>query len=337
MLDLRERFRVGGRLVPERWVIDFVKAHRTDIIELELSFFEATVGMAFAAFRDARVDLAVIEVGMGGRLDSTNVLTPLVSVVTSIGLDHMTFLGPDRVSIAREKAGIFKPGVAAVVGEFDNEVRPVFEAIAAQLENCNLLPVVAHDEVHPTDLMGDYQINNVRTAVKAARCARLGIHDHQIRRGLLRVASNTGIRGRWDVLEDNNPFIVADSAHNAHGWVPVMKQWNRVRANKKSAMVLGVVNDKDTNEMIEHVPMDCVVFACEPAIPRALPAEDWAQRLRSSGRQVVQCVAVSEAINRAKSHGFEAIYVGGSSFVVADALAAYRDGLVSKRRSASSD
>lgn len=337
LLDLRERFRVGGRLVPERWVADFVDAHRSDIIELELSFFEATVGMAFAAFRDARVDLAVIEVGMGGRLDSTNVVTPLVSVVTSIGLDHMAFLGPDRASIAREKAGIFKPKVMAVVGESDAEIMPVFNEVAASLDRCSVYAIGPHDPVLPTDLQGDYQVKNVRTAIKVARVAKPNIHDHQIRRGLLRVVANTGLRGRWDVLENSNPFVVTDAAHNAHGWVPAMKQWNRVRNGLNSAMVLGVVSDKDTNELLVNMPTDATIYTCAPAIPRALPVEEWSQRLRAAGRQVIECDSVADAINRAKADGFQAIYVGGSSFVVADALAAYKDGLVSRRRSASRD
>jgi dihydrofolate synthase/folylpolyglutamate synthase len=151
------------------------------------------------------------------------------------------------------------------------------------------------------------------------------------------VVANTGLRGRWDVLEEGNPLVVADSAHNAHGWIPVMKQWNRVRTGLNSAMVLGVVNDKDTDEMVAHIPQACTVFACAPAIPRALPVEEWSQRLRAAERMVVECVSVADAINRAKADGFRAIYVGGSSFVVADALAAYRDGLVSSRRSASRD
>lgn len=337
LLDLRERFRVGGRLVPERWVADFVDAHRSDIIELELSFFEATVGMAFAAFRDARVDLAVIEVGMGGRLDSTNVVTPLVSVVTSIGLDHMAFLGPDRASIAREKAGIFKPKVMAVVGESDAEIMPVFNEMAASLDRCSVYAIGPHDPVLPTDLQGDYQVKNVRTAIKVARLAKPNIHDHQIRRGLLRVVANTGLRGRWDVLENGNPLVVTDAAHNAHGWVPAMKQWNRVRNGLNSAMVLGVVSDKDTNELLVNMPTDATIYTCAPAIPRALPVEEWSQRLRAAGRQVIECDSVADAINRAKADGFQAIYVGGSSFVVADALAAYKDGLVSRRRSASRD
>ncbi|MFM8564539.1 MAG: bifunctional folylpolyglutamate synthase/dihydrofolate synthase [Bacteroidota bacterium] len=337
MLDLRERFRVGGRLVPERWVADFVDAHRADILELDLSFFEATVGMAFAAFRDARVDLAVVEVGMGGRLDSTNVVTPLVSVITSIGLDHMAFLGPDRASIAREKAGIFKPKVMAIVGESDTEILPVFEEVAASLDRCYVYPIGKHDEVFPTDLQGDYQVKNARTAIMAARVARHRLLDHQIRRGLMRVVANTGLRGRWDVLEAENPLVVADSAHNGHAWIPVIKQWNRVRAGSTSAMVLGVVSDKDTAELIALIPQACRVYACAPDIPRALAVHDWAAQLRAAGRYVVECPSVAHAINMAKADGFQAIYVGGSSFVVADALAAYRDGRVSKRRSASRD
>jgi dihydrofolate synthase/folylpolyglutamate synthase len=260
-----------------------------------------------------------------------------VSVVTSIGLDHMAFLGPDRASIAREKAGIFKPKVMVVVGESDPEIWPVFQEVAAALDRCYVYPIGPHDQVFPTDLQGDYQVHNARTAIMAARIAKPSIHDSQIRRGLLRVVANTGLRGRWDILEEGNPLVVADSAHNAHGWVPVMKQWNRVRAGLRSAMVLGVVSDKDTDEMLANIPQACTVYACAPAIPRALPVAEWATRLRDAGRKVVECGSVSDAINRAKADGFRAIYVGGSSFVVADALAAYRDGLVSRRRLASRD
>lgn len=336
MLDLRERFRVGGRLVPERWVADFVEAHRSDIEELELSFFEATVGMAFAAFRDARVDVAVVEVGMGGRLDSTNVVAPLVSVVTSIGLDHMAFLGTDRPSIAREKAGIFKYRVPVVLGEFDSEVLPVFREEAHE-KGTSLVLADESVPVYPTDLRGDYQVQNVRVAVLAIHHSGLRIPESVIQRGLRNVAANTGLCGRWDILEVGRPYVVADSAHNGHGWVKAMAQWNRERAGLPAAMVLGVVNDKDTSELLQSLPEDCRIYACAPAIPRALDTATWAERLRAHGCDVVGCRSVAAAINQAKTDGFQAIYVGGSSFVVADALAAYRDGLVSRRRSASTD
>jgi dihydrofolate synthase/folylpolyglutamate synthase len=329
MLDLRERFRVGGRLIPEAWVADFVDVHRHDIEDLELSFFEATVGMAFAAFRDARVDLAIVEVGMGGRLDSTNVVMPLASVITSIGLDHTAFLGPDRSSIAREKAGIIKPTVPAVVGEWDAEILPVFQEIALA-NNSPLHCVHSQNRVFPTDLQGDYQANNARVAIQTVAVAGIPVLEHQIRRGLSKVAANTGLRGRWDVLE-KRPLVVADSAHNSHGWIPAMLQWNRMRGSKRAAMVLGVVNDKDLTELLQTIPKDCVIFGCEPSIPRALDLNQWVALLRDAGLQVRACLSAAEAINQAKAEGFQAIYVGGSSFVVADALAAYRDGLVSKR------
>jgi len=329
MLDLRERFRVGGRLIPEAWVADFVEAHRRDIEDLELSFFEATVGMAFAAFRDARVDLAIVEVGMGGRLDSTNVVMPLASVITSIGLDHTAFLGPDRSSIAREKAGIIKPTVPVVVGEWDAEILPVFQEIALA-NNSQLHCVHSQNRVFPTDLQGDYQANNARVAIQTVAVAGIPVLEHQIRRGLSKVAANTGLRGRWDVLE-KRPLVVADSAHNSHGWIPAMRQWNRIRGSKRAAMVLGVVNDKDLTELLQTIPKDCVIFGCEPSIPRALELTQWVAILRDAGLQVRACLSAAEAINQAKAEGFQAIYVGGSSFVVADALAAYRDGLVSKR------
>jgi len=329
MLDLRERFRVGGRLVPEAWVADFVEAHRRDIEDLELSFFEATVGMAFAAFRDAQVDLAIVEVGMGGRLDSTNVVMPLASVITSIGLDHTAFLGPDRSSIAREKAGIIKPDVPVVLGEWDAEILPVFQEIALA-NNSQLHCVSSQNRVFLTDLQGDYQAQNARVAIQTVAVAGIPVLEHQIRRGLSKVAANTGLRGRWDVLE-KRPLVVADSAHNSHGWIPAMRQWNRIRGSKRAAMVLGVVNDKDLTELLQTIPKDCVIFGCEPSIPRALELTQWVAILRDAGLQVRACLSAAEAINQAKAEGFQAIYVGGSSFVVADALAAYRDGLVSKR------
>ena len=329
MLDLRERFRVGGRLMPEAWVADFVEAHRRDIEDLELSFFEATVGMAFAAFRDARVDLAIVEVGMGGRLDSTNLVMPLASVITSIGLDHTAFLGPDRSSIAREKAGIIKPTVPVVVGEWDAEILPVFQEIALA-NNSQLHCVHSQNRVFPTDLQGDYQANNARVAIQTVAVAGIPVLEHQIRRGLSKVAANTGLRGRWDVLE-KRPLVVADSAHNSHGWIPAMRQWNRIRGSKRAAMVLGVVNDKDLTEILQTIPEDCRIFACTPSIPRALELTQWVAILRDAGLQVKACLSVADAITQAKAEGFQAIYVGGSSFVVADALAAYRDGLVSKR------
>ncbi len=329
MLDLRERFRVGGRLIPEAWVADFVDVHRHDIEDLELSFFEATVGMAFAAFRNARVELAIVEVGMGGRLDSTNLVMPLASVITSIGLDHTAFLGPDRRSIAREKAGIIKPDVPVVVGEWDAEILPVIQEVALA-NNSQLHCVHSKNRVFPTDLQGDYQANNARVAIQTVAVAGIPVLEHQIRRGLSKVAANTGLRGRWDVLE-KRPLVVADSAHNSHGWIPAMRQWNRIRGSKRAAMVLGVVSDKDLTEILPAIPQDCVIFACTPSIPRALDLTQWVALLRDAGLQAVPCLSAAEAITQAKAEGYQAIYVGGSSFVVADALAAYRDGLVSKR------
>ena len=329
MLDLRERFRVGGRLVPESWVADFVEVHRRDIEDLELSFFEATVGMAFALFRDARVDLAIVEVGMGGRLDSTNLVRPLASVITSIGLDHTAFLGPDRRSIATEKAGIIKPSIPVVLGEWDAEILPVFQEIA-RINSSPLHCVSTQNRVPPTDLLGDYQVQNARVAIQTVAVAGIPVLEHQIRRGLSKVAANTGLRGRWDVLE-KRPLVVADSAHNSHGWVPAMVQWNRIRGSKRAAMVLGVVNDKDLTELLQAIPKDCRIFACEPSIPRALDLTEWVGLLRDVGLQVKACSSAAEAINQAKADGFQAIYVGGSSFVVADSLEAYRDGLVRKR------
>ena len=329
MLDLRERFRVGGRLVPESWVADFVEVHRRDIENLELSFFEATVGMAFALFRDTRVDLAIVEVGMGGRLDSTNLVMPLVSVITSIGLDHTAFLGPDRPSIATEKAGIIKPSVPVVLGEWDAEILPVFQEIA-RINNSPLHCVSSQNRVHPTDLQGDYQAQNARVAIQTVAVAGIPVLEHQIRRGLSKVAANTGLRGRWDVLE-KRPLVVADSAHNSHGWIIAMRQWNRIRGSKRAAMVLGVVSDKDLTEILPAIPKDCRIFACAPSIPRALDLTQWVALLRDAGLQAVPCSSAAEAITQAKAEGYQAIYVGGSSFVVADALEAYRDGLVSKR------
>jgi dihydrofolate synthase/folylpolyglutamate synthase len=315
--------------VPEAWVADFVEVHRQDIEDLELSFFEATVGMAFALFRDARVDLAIVEVGMGGRLDSTNLVMPLVSVITSIGLDHTAFLGPDRSSIAREKAGIIKPTVPVVVGEWDAEILPVFQEIALA-NNSQLHCVSSQNRVFLTDLQGDYQAQNARVAIQTVAVAGIPVLEHQIRRGLSKVAANTGLRGRWDVLE-KRPLVVADSAHNSHGWIPAMRQWNRIRGSKRAAMVLGVVSDKDLTEILPAIPKDCRIFACTPSIPRALDLTQWVALLRDAGLQVRACLSAAEAINQAKAEGFQAIYVGGSSFVVADALEAYRDGLVSKR------
>ena len=303
--------------------------HRRDIEDLELSFFEATVGMAFALFRDARVDLAIVEVGMGGRLDSTNLVRPLASVITSIGLDHTAFLGPDRRSIATEKAGIIKPSIPVVLGEWDAEILPVFQEIA-RINSSPLHCVSSQNRVFPTDLQGDYQVQNARVAIQTVAVAGIPVLEHQIRRGLSKVAANTGLRGRWDVLE-KRPLVVADSAHNSHGWVPAMVQWNRIRGSKRAAMVLGVVSDKDLTEILPAIPKDCRIFACEPSIPRALDLTEWVGLLRDVGLQVKACSSAAEAINQAKADGFQAIYVGGSSFVVADSLAAYRDGLVSKR------
>jgi dihydrofolate synthase/folylpolyglutamate synthase len=320
--DFRERIKINGQDISEDFVVQFIADNKSFFESSQLSFFEMTVGLAFDYFKKENVDVAIIETGLGGRLDSTNVIMPLVSVITNIGMDHMQFLGDTITAIAGEKAGIIKPEIPIVIGEYTNETKHVFLA-KAEKEKAPLY--FASDEVktdYPSDLTGDYQIQNRKTVLKTIELLQehFTISDENISAGLLHVAQNTGFQGRWQQIHEK-PVAVADAAHNSHGLKVVMSQLKNQKYDRLH-IVLGVVNDKDLQSILPLFPKEAVYYFSKPNVPRGLDAailKATAEAFRLFGKNYA---SVPEAYNAALSAAAETdfIYVGGSTFVVAEVL-----------------
>jgi len=324
LLDFRERIRINGKPISQREVINFVKEHKPFFETHALSFFEMTVGLAFQSFSNHKVDIAIIEVGLGGRLDSTNVITPEVSVITNIGKDHTQFLGNTLAEIAVEKAGIIKPNIPVVIGETQIETKPVFEKIALE----KLAPIVFAESIpvkkYSLDLLGSYQDKNYKTAVVAintlTQYSNFTITESNIENGLKRVAKNTGLQGRWQVLS-KFPKVICDTAHNAEGLQYVLKQLQE-EWYIKLHIVLGVVADKDLEAILPMFPKKAIYYFCKPDIPRGLDASILMQKampfsLKGNFYPSVQD-AFSAALKAAKVP--DVIFIGGSTFVVAEII-----------------
>lgn len=347
LVDFRERIRVDGEMMPREAVVDFVERYRSSGYQGRPSFFELTMMMAFDWFARSEVDYAVIEVGMGGRLDSTNIITPIACVVTNISKDHTQFLGSTLPEIAREKAGIIKPGIPVTIGEAEGEVREVFTSKAAEVG----APVrfaqetpEAEGEFDPADfrdregrdysspLTGDYQRRNLNTILVAARMlreeARVELSDESIVKGIAGVCRNTHLAGRWMKIQES-PLVIADTGHNEAGLGYNLAQLRRlIEQRPKGArlrFVIGFVADKDIANILRLFPQDAEYYISNAQIPRALPAEKLAERCRDAGLpvatdRVFETVgeAYTQAIGDASDE--DIVYVGGSTFVVADFL-----------------
>ncbi len=321
--DFRERIKINGEMIPKRTVSSFVARHKVYFETNELSFFEMTVGLAFDYFKNKKVDIAIVEVGLGGRLDSTNVLIPAVSVITNIGLDHTQFLGTTLQQIAAEKAGIMKRDVPVIIGEQTAETRPVFEEKAKE-EGARLL--FAQEQEVPklsSDLLGDYQKHNKRTAwVALQELNRLGwkVSDNAIKSGFQHVVKNTGLLGRWQQLNEV-PRVICDTAHNKEGLSYTMKQLNKIEV-KQLHVVLGVVSDKDLMAILPLFPKDAKYYFCAPKISRAMDAQVLQREALSYGLKGEVYVSVKGAYKVAlkEAETEDLIYVGGSTFVVGEVL-----------------
>ena len=318
--DFRERIRINGEMISEDFVVDFVAQNKSFFEANQLSFFEMTVGLAFDYFAKEQVDVAVIEVGMGGRLDSTNVITPLVSVITNIGFDHTQFLGDTLPKIAAEKAGIIKSNIPVVIGEYSEETKLVFTA-KAKLENAPIYFAQDNPEVtFECALLGDYQVHNKKSVLQAIELlqSQFDIDEKHIKLGLKNVIQNTGLLGRWQILKQK-PFAVCDTAHNSHGLKIVLNQIQKHRFETLH-IVLGVVNDKDLDSILPLFPKNAKYYFCKPNVPRGLDAEILKQKAIDFGLLGKVFDSVSEAyvnaIEMASKSDF--IYVGGSTFVVAE-------------------
>lgn len=343
LVDFRERIRVDGVPMPEAYVVDFVARERNFFEPLRPSFFELTTAMAFKYFADAAVDIAVVEVGLGGRLDCTNIVQPVLSVVTNISLDHTQFLGHTLAAIAGEKAGIFKAGTPAVVGEATPETRPVFTDAAARVgaslvfaEDAPEVLAVSRDAADEwrfesrtfgsvrSSLTGAYQERNMNTLLTALReLGRAGVRfsADDVRAGLAQVQATTGLRGRWETLRQS-PTVVCDTGHNVGAWQYLAPQLRAQRCCRLR-VVFGMAGDKDVRSVLALLPRDAAYYFTQASVRRALPAADLLREAKACGLAGAAYPTVASAYTQAlaDADADDFLFVGGSSFVVADLLA----------------
>jgi dihydrofolate synthase/folylpolyglutamate synthase len=320
--DFRERIKINGDDISEEFVIDFIAKHKNFFESSDMSFFEMSVGLAFDYFVSEEVDIAIIEVGLGGRLDATNIIMPLISVITNIGLDHTQFLGNTLREIAGEKAGIIKYNIPVVIGEYTPETRSVFLAKAEE----NQAPIYfASDlisEVFPSDLIGDYQFHNKKTVQQTIAVLNtqneFKVSIENLKTGLLNVFKNTGLQGRWQQLGEH-PKIICDTAHNKHGLVIVMNQIQK-ETFENLHIVLGVVNDKDLDSILPLFPKKAYYYFCRPDSSRGLATEILLEAAKKYDLIGEKYDSVKDAFIVAKENAGQNdfIYVGGSTFVVAE-------------------
>lgn len=320
--DFKERIKINGIEISEDFVCDFVTRNKLFFEENDMSFFEMTVGLAFEYFEQEKVDIAVIEVGLGGRLDATNIITPLISVITNIGIDHTQFLGTTLEAISSEKAGIIKPEIPVVIGEYVRETKPVFLAKAKECKSEIHFASDLISEDYPSDLIGDYQTYNKKTAIETIAVlnsqGEFQISEANLKSGLLHVVKNTGLQGRWQQLGEF-PKIICDTAHNKNGLEMVMKQ---VQKEKYETLhiVLGVVNDKDLDEILPLFPTNAIYYFCKPDIPRGLATtllQEKAKKYHLLGN-IYNSVTEAYNVSKKKATKKDFIFIGGSTFVVAE-------------------
>lgn len=342
LVDFRERIRVNGKMIPKDYVVSFVRENRSFFEPLHPSFFELTTALAFKYFADEDVDIAVVEVGLGGRLDCTNIITPLLSIITNISFDHTQFLGDTLAKIAYEKAGIIKDGVPVVVGEDVPETRPVFESRAETTRSTIVFaqdkPLIVLSKVNLSggrdyktrffgdlhyELGGDYQDKNANTVLTA--CMELMNKDiirdaDSVAKGFANVCESTGLMGRWQKLSDK-PVVICDTGHNVGGWQYLAPQI-KAQPCKTRRIVFGMVDDKDLDKVLSMMPRDAVFYWTQPSNKRAFPVERIAEEAAKIGLTGNAFKTVKEAYQKAlsDSESDDFIFVGGSSYVVADLL-----------------
>lgn len=352
LVDFRERIRIDGEMMPQEYVVSFVEEHRSFFEPLHPSFFELTTAMAFRYFADEGVDVAVIETGMGGRLDCTNIIRPDLCLITNIGFDHTAYLGDTLPRIAAEKAGIIKEGVPTVVGRAEGEVRQVFERKAAETGAPIFFAADERDRYtigrrkvqgremtvltggeFPDGLFGELsgacQEENILTLVTALRVLRgcgegYAFTADQCRDAFARVCSLTGLMGRWQTLRER-PTLICDTGHNADGIAHICTQLEEMRRERNCGLhfVFGMVNDKDVRSVLALLPKDAAYYFTQASVKRALPAEELMRRASEAGLRGTCHSTVTEAVRTAlkKSLPEDIVFAGGSSFIVADLLA----------------
>ena len=350
LVDFRERIRISGEMIPEEMVIEFVENNRAFLDEVRPSFFETTMALAFWYFAELQVDIAVIEVGLGGRLDSTNILTPLLSVITNIGIDHTEFLGTTLTQIAHEKAGIIKSHIPCVIGETHPDTQQVFlnrahecDILGDGLETtdcriwfadqCGFMRRRRLKEAPICQLQGSYQEKNQQTAFVALQVLRnhcnIKISTEAIATGFAQVCSLTGLRGRWEILSES-PLTICDTGHNSHGIRYVVEQLigeNGKRKTEKGKLhiVFGMVADKDIDVVLNLLPEEAVYYFTQPNTSRALPATELQAKwhaLHPMHKYNMCFYSVCDAIAVAKQEATseDIIFIGGSNYVVSEAL-----------------
>ena len=335
LVDFRERIRVNGKMISKKRVIEFVEDLKASLLEGRLeggySFFELATALAFKYFEEQKVDFAVIEVGLGGRLDCTNIITPILSVITNISFDHVQFLGDTLPKIASEKAGIIKPGIPVCIGENINpEVKAVFQNKADEVgapitfaEESPLQFPFWGSDFKPA-LTGLCQEKNTRTILTSVRLLResgIEISEKAIERGFAEVCTMTGLMGRWQILS-TKPLTICDSAHNVCRLQYIFRHLASI-PHQRLHLVIGMVSDKDVNTVLTLVPKDAICYFTQASVNRAMPAEELTRRAKAIGMQGATYTDVASAYDTALSNASadDIIYIGGSTFVVADLLA----------------
>lgn len=323
LIDFRERIKINGEEISEEYIVDFVKKHKTFFQENSLSFFEMTVGLSFEYFKDNKTDYVVLETGLGGRLDSTNVVDPLVSVITNIGLDHTQFLGNTLPLIAAEKGGIIKNGRPVVIGEYHSETLPVFKSIAKE-KNALLLKAFDIENVdYDCELKGKYQKKNIKTTLQTIAVLRdigIDIDEESVVNGFSKVIQNTGLLGRYQVVQ-GNPRIICDTAHNKEGISLVIEQL-LTEDYDQLHIVFGVVDDKDLNTVLPLLPKEAIYYFTKPSIARGLSEVKLKEEALAYELKGGLYKSISDAVAKVLSVAThkDLIFIGGSTFVVADFL-----------------
>lgn len=346
LVDFRERIRINGKTVPKEFVVDFVDKYRSFFEPLAPSFFELTTAMAFKHFEEEKVDVAIIEVGLGGRLDCTNIITPELCIITNISFDHTQFLGNTLAKIASEKAGIIKSGIPVIIGETTPETKPVFNNKAQEVsapilfaEEEHLLHDARKDEngqwVYQTEdytvlngeLGGLCQLKNTNTLLSAIRQLNkkgFKLSENDVRKGFAEVTNLTGLMGRWQKIGEH-PTIICDTGHNTGGISYIVEQLINYQTYRQLHIIIGMVNDKDISGVLAMLPKDATYYFTRASVKRALPEEELQLLADKAGLKGNRYPTVSQALEAAKENAQENdfIFVGGSSFIVADLLKDY--------------
>ena len=319
--DFRERIRINGKTIGKKRVINFIKGNKIFLEENKLSFFEMTVGMAFDYFSQKKVDIAIIEVGLGGRLDSTNIIAPEVSLITNIGFDHLDFLGDTLEKIALEKAGIIKENVPVVISEYQEEIAETFIATAKSKNSKILFADQVIDKDYKSSLQGNYQSKNIKGVVAVLKVLEgFKVKKKHIKRGLKKVIKNTGILGRWQIL-GKSPLLICDTAHNKEGLSHIMEQLGEQEFNRLH-MVIGFVKDKDLDAILPLFPKNAHYYFCSPSVMRGLEVQVLVKKANELGLEGSPYNSVKAALKTARNRALkkDLIFVGGSNFTVAEVV-----------------